>query len=129
MAGTGIIVDTSILIEFLRAKDKPATVFWDLMGKHACCISSVTLFELAAGARSEHHKADIIKLKRWTEIISFGQQCAGKAAELYQLLKPKNELPEFRDLFIAATALARNLPLATSNRKHFRNIPDLQLVQ
>ena len=32
------------------------------------------------------------------------------------------------DLFIAATATSRNLPLATLNKKHFERIDSLQII-
>lgn len=35
---------------------------------------------------------------------------------------------EFRDIFIAATAIANNLPLLTLNEKHFSRVDNLSLV-
>ena len=43
------------------------------------------------------------------------------AAQLHKLGQPIDEA----DLFIAATALARNLPLATGHVKHYERIPGL----
>lgn len=129
MASPGIVVDTCIVIDFLRSKDKHATKLWSLMESYSCVISSITLFEPAAGAKSDAHRSDIAKLRRWLEVVPFDDQCAQKAAGVYQVLKPRNELPEFRDLFIACSALAHSFPLATENLKHFWNIPGIELIQ
>jgi len=53
---------------------------------------------------------------------------AEKAAEIYRDLKTQNKGIEFRDLFIAATALRNDCQLVTLNRKHFSRIDILSLV-
>ncbi len=48
---------------------------------------------------------------------------------LIKLLKRTRNLIESADLFIAATAINNNLPLATLNYKHFDRITNLNLTR
>ncbi|MBW2740875.1 MAG: type II toxin-antitoxin system VapC family toxin [Deltaproteobacteria bacterium] len=41
--------------------------------------------------------------------------------------RKKNKIIEFRDIFIAATAITNDMPLSTLNIKHFERIDDLEL--
>lgn len=52
-----------------------------------------------------------------------------KAIQIYQRLKSTGNLIDLPDLFIAATAIAHELPLATLNTKHFERITELILVE
>jgi len=47
-----MVIDTSIVIEHLRAKDKSATTLFNLPEEEDLFISTVTLFELYSGATS-----------------------------------------------------------------------------
>lgn len=50
------------------------------------------------------------------------------AVSLNAELKKKRKQIDLADLFIAATAVAYNLPLVTLNKKHFDRIDTLQLI-
>jgi tRNA(fMet)-specific endonuclease VapC len=50
------------------------------------------------------------------------------AVEVNQALKRKRKQIDIADLFIAASAIANKLPIATLNRKHFERIDDLELI-
>ncbi len=91
-------------------------------------MSSVTLFELQCGAKTEKHTEDIVKLCKWITTISFDDEIAEISSIIYQDLKNEKKLIEFRDIFIAATAIANNLCVATLNTKHFERIRDLFLL-
>jgi predicted nucleic acid-binding protein len=54
---------------------------------------------------------------------------AEKAAEIYHRLRKNNQIIEFRDIFIAATCLTFNLPIATLNKKHFKRIEGLKILR
>lgn len=92
-------------------------------------MSSVTLFELQCGAKTEKHFEDILKLRRWIDTVSFDDEVAEISSKIYQSLKRDNMMIEFRDIFIAATAVAMNLHVATLNRKHFERISDIVLLE
>ena len=59
MERPGMVVDTSIFIEFLRAKDKAKTVLFQIPEIDHIYISSVTLYELLIGANTPEKINDI----------------------------------------------------------------------
>ena len=60
-------------------------------------------------------------------ILAFDKITAEKSAGIYLELRSKNQIIDFRDIFIGATALQHNMPLKTLNKKHFNRIKDLLL--
>ncbi|MFI3187989.1 hypothetical protein BCS42_16340 [Crenothrix sp. D3] len=129
MANSRILVDTSVFIDFLRKDKKSQTTLWYLQENYNCTMSSVTLFELLCGAKTEKHLADVNRLVKWIECLPFDDLVAESAALFFCELKAKNKLIEFRDIFIAATAYVHTLPIATLNRKHFENIAQITLIE
>jgi predicted nucleic acid-binding protein len=128
MANTRVLTDTSIIIDFLRKTNKNNSSLWKVREKNECFMSSVTLFELQCGAKTEKHSEDIEKLCKWIITIPFDNEIAEISAIIYQNLKMEKQLIEFRDIFIAATAISENLCVATLNTKHFVRIKDLFLL-
>lgn len=124
-----VLTDTSVIIDFLRKEDKKKAVLWRIREKNECFMSTVTFFELQCGVKTERHIQDIEKLCKWIKNIPFDNEIAEIASIIYHDLKRKNELIEFRDIFIAATAIAENLCLATLNKKHFEIIKDIDLLK
>lgn len=122
-----MVVDTSIFIEFLRTTDKKRTTLARLPDAVNHSLSTVTLFELLMGAKTKDHKKDIAILVEEVNVLPFDETIAQKAAEIYLQLRSTNQLIDFRDIFIAATAVVHKLPLATLNIKHFSRIDGLVL--
>lgn len=91
-------------------------------------ISPVMLYELYMGATNTQKWKDVKILTEDIPIIPFSKEVAEKSALLYQALKKKNQVIEFRDIFIAATAIVYNLPVLTRNSKHFSRIKNLKVI-
>ena len=123
-----MVVDTSIFIDFLRAKDKTKTALFQIPDATQISISSVTLYELLMGAYSPDKVNDIKLLTEDLPVLPFNEDVAHKAADIYHQLRQVNKMIEFRDIFIAATALVYNLPVKTLNKKHFARISGLSVV-
>lgn len=62
-------------------------------------------------------------------VIPFDESSVDKAVEINSMLKRKRKQIDLADLFIAATAMNYNLPIATLNKKHFERIEGLTLVE
>lgn len=122
-----LLVDTSIIIDFLRKKNKANSLFWSIINEYDCCISTITEFELFCGATTEEKKRELKIIINSLQIISFDEDVSRKSAEIYISLRQKNKNIEYRDIFIASTAIVSNLPLATLNQKHFNRIKELKL--
>jgi tRNA(fMet)-specific endonuclease VapC len=124
-----MVIDTGIFIEHLRAKDKSSTILFGLADETELFISAVSLYELYMGATSKEKMQDIINLTSDLTILPFTDEIALKAGQIYHQLRASNQLIEFRDIFIAATCLVFNLPIATLNKKHFRRIDSLKILR
>lgn len=128
MGNKRVLTDTSVIIDFLRKTNKIKSALWKIREQNECFMSSVSLFELQCGAKTEKHAEDIEKLCKWIITIPFDDEIAEMSSIIYQNLKEDKKLIEFRDIFIAATAITNNLCVATLNTKHFERIKDIFLL-
>ena len=126
MEHRSVLVDTSVFIDYFRKKDKTKTDLYRLQQSgYVLLTSSVCFFEYMSG--SNHPEFDAILFEN-IEVIPLDKDQARRAAEIFKKLKQKNMLIEFRDILIAACAMAEEMPLATRNKKHFDRIEGLEFV-
>ena len=129
MANKIVLVDTSILIDLFRKTDKVNSTLISLVRQgFAYTISAVTEYEIYTGATLGQADFWNSFLER-TEVLAFDKSVAKVAVDINRELKRKRKLIDTADLFIAATALANNLPFATLNRKHFDRIDGLIIIE
>ncbi len=128
MADKIVMVDTSILIDYYRKTGKANSVWIALVRQgYRFAISTITKYEIYSGANQ-------VQLEFWNtilqavEVVPFDEASVDVAIEINNVLKRKRKQIELADLFIAATAISSNLPLATLNRKHFDRIEQLKIV-
>ena len=124
-----VLLDTSILIDYYRKKDKRKSVLFELSKNyHSFAVSVITRYEIYIGAK-------IDQIDFWDDffrnliLFPFDTEASKIAVSIHNDLKNKNRLIEVPDLFIAATAIANNLPCATLNKKHFERILKLKLIE
>ena len=126
-----ICLDTNVLIAHKRAKkaEKDKTFFYQLaLQSHQFAISTITIYELLRGDNQGEDQYWQILFKNM-QILAFDYACAEEAAKIYKILKSQGQLIEAEDLLIAAVALRYQIPLATSNIKHFERVSGLILVR
>ena len=129
MAQKIVLVDTSLLIDLFRRKDKKNAFLVSLVEQgYTYCISAVTNYEIYRGA-SLGQETFWSTLLGKIIVLPFDESASRTAAAIAAALKRKNKQIAAPDLFIAATAISNNLPLATLNKKHFEQIEELQLVK
>jgi len=128
MENTVICLDTSVLIDFYRKKDKSKSLFFKLTEKYMLfAVSAVTEYELYVGNSEEQNLF-------WNDFFSrvivlpFDTKAVKCAVEIYKHLRQQNNLIDIPDIMIAATAIQNKMPLATLNRKHFERINDLTII-
>jgi tRNA(fMet)-specific endonuclease VapC len=129
MADKIILVDTSILIDYYRKTDKANSTWVALVRQgYKFAISAITKYEIYSGATQN-------QLEFWDtvlqaiSIIAFDELSVDTAVTINYVLKGKRKQIDLADLFIAATAVANNLPLATLNKKHFERIEALNILE
>ena len=129
MADKIVLADTSILIDYFRKTDKAKSSLILLHRRgYDFCMSAVTEFEIYAGATPE-------QIPYWqnllenAEVLPFDKKVVAVAVSINKELKRKRKQIGIADLFIAATAIANNIPLSTLNKKHFERIDNLLVVE
>jgi predicted nucleic acid-binding protein len=122
-----ILLDSSILIDLFRKKDKKKT-FFNYLSKSFdnLSISTITYYEIGIGNRASHFEYWDLLCKNLI-ILPFDQSCSESAIAIYLDLLKTNKLIDLADILIGATALTHNIPLATLNIKHFERIRGLEL--
>lgn len=119
-----VLVDTSVIIDFLRNSKKSQTWFYSL-AEHDLTISIITHTELYAGKsvwERPEAKTELTKLFSGLTLLPITETISEMAGQL----KARHNLSLF-DALIGATALVHNLELATLNQKHFQLVPELKL--
>lgn len=129
MADKVILVDTSILIDYYRKTDKGKSVWINLVRQnYSFAISAVTKYEIYAGA-TQNQLTFWDNVLQAITIIPLDEVSVDTAVTINSALKKKRNQIDLADLFIAATAVAYNLPLATLNKKHFDRIDTLNVIE
>ncbi len=123
-----VLIDTSIIIDHLRKKDKSRTVFYKIFEKSNIAISVVSEFELKVGINKKN-KETTLNIFNDFELLQFDSKCSTIASDIYIELKKQNKQIALADLFIASTAISNNLPLYTFNYKHFTRVKNLNLLK
>jgi tRNA(fMet)-specific endonuclease VapC len=128
MADKIVLVDTSILIDYYRKTDKEKSDWISLVRQgYSFAISAVTKYEIYSGAT----QSQIVfwdSVLRAITVLPLNEAAVDTAVTTNITLKKKRKQIDLADLFIAATAITNNLPLATLNRKHFERIDTLKLI-
>ena len=119
---TEVLVGTNVLIDYLR--DVPEAVTWLESAPGPLALSSLTVAELHAGARTREEREAIRELTGAFHVVAADEAICERAGELRARYGPSHGM-DLIDGVIAATSLLRQLPLATLNKKHF---PMLQNV-
>lgn len=128
MADKITLVDTSILINYYRKTDKTNSAWVKLVRQgYRFFISTVKKYEIYSGA-TESQLEFWGKVLQAIEVIPFDEACVDTAVEVNANLKRKRKQIGIADLFIAATALTHNLPIATINKNHFDRIDGLEII-
>lgn len=128
MAIGNLLIDTSIIIDHLRKQNKDNSRFYNIVGKYTLFISTITVFELYAGAINYQKKQDISNVLEYVKILPFTKAIAQRSGEIYLSLRKENQVIETKDLFIAATALCHDMDLMTLNLQHFQRVEELNLL-
>lgn len=124
-----VLIDTSVLIEYFRNRDKTNTFLYDLAGKHPeIYVSTISKFEIWVGNRPGH-STFWQNLFASLKTIPFGDLEAEKAGDIQQTLIVTGQQIGISDVLIGATALVHDLPVATLNVKHFDRINGLAVIQ
>lgn len=129
MADKIILTDTSVLIDYFRKTNKDNSVLISLFDQgYNFTISAITHYEIYSGTTANQLTFWKSLLHR-TKVLAIDEIVAQAAVGINNELKRKRKQIEVADLFIAATAVANHLPIATLNKKHFDRISGLVIIE
>jgi tRNA(fMet)-specific endonuclease VapC len=127
-----ILIDTDVLIELERTRD--AGPIEALLGEEDRAISVITVSELlhgarrAAGGRRARRLAFVEHLLAGLRAIPITETVARVHAEIWADLAERGSVIGAHDLWIAATAMAHGLGVATGNRTEFERVAGLRVI-
>jgi len=111
-----VLLDTDIIINFLRGKEKAREFLVNLAEDHLLCCSVITVAEIHAGLKErEREKTD--DLLDGLNIVEVSARIARKAGQYKR--ESKSRRLELDDCIIAASAFDLSAFLATGNGKHY----------
>ena len=123
-----ICIDTSVLIDYYRKKDKSKSKLVELSRTYKFCISVITKLKILVGVSPESEKFWTGIFSRIT-IIPINELEVEKASHIIRSLRKQNKIIDIQDILIAATAIANNVKLCTINKKHFDRISELKIIE
>lgn len=124
-----VLIDTSLLVNRERRRRLAG-----ILELEDARISVITVSELLQGverATHEHRAARQAIVARILErfaAVTITSDVARRHAAIWADLQLRGQLIGPHELWIAATAVAHRLPLATLNRREFERVPGLRLV-
>lgn len=119
------LVDTSVLIDYLRGHERAAAVLERERAAGPLQASEITRLEVLAGMRpaEEDSTRSLLSALVWHPVDAAVAEDAG---ELGRRWLPSHHGIDSADLAIAATAIRTGSQLLTRNVRHFPMFPDLQ---
>jgi predicted nucleic acid-binding protein len=123
--GTDFLADLER--EVLRGVFGAAHQFLDRNADQELCITRITAGELASGPQLDERKAWSTLVGRF-RVLDVDLDAAWAYGQTYGYLKHNDLLIETNDLWTAAVAVVRGLPLVTRNPARFRRVPGLKVL-
>ena len=126
----GVLIDTDLLIDLERGRPDAERV----LGEEERAISVITVSELlhgvlrATGATRARRGAFVEHLLASLRAIPITEPVARAHADIWSQMARRGETIGSHDLWIAATAIAHGLGVATRNTAHFGRVPGLRVV-
>jgi len=129
--GPALILETSFLIDLEREHSRgrvgPAVAFLEAHEPARLYLTFTVAGELAAGV-SLSDRANWEAFLGPFYILPSTPEVSWEYGRAYRYLRDNGRLIGANDLWIAATAVANGMPLVTANRKHFAQVPGLDVM-
>jgi tRNA(fMet)-specific endonuclease VapC len=122
-----VVVDTDLLIDFLRGKGPGSPLVRELIVSHRLRVTAVTAFELRVGADFLARRDDILRLMH-LRTFPLDAGSALRGGEVAATLRGNGQDIGLADCLQAGICVNFDLTLATRNRKHFDRVSGLRLL-
>lgn len=125
MANPVALVDTSILVDFLRGH-QAAQAWLERFSADELAISVITAAELVAGCRNRREQKQVVADLASFPMVMISAEVSETAWEWYCQYRLSDGVG-FLDCLIAASAYHLGATIWTLNERHFRPFPDLKV--
>jgi len=125
MADLAYLVDTTILIDFLRG-NQAANAWLKHFAEDELALSVVTAAELVAGCRNRREQKQVEKELEQYPLILVSGAISASAWNWYRQYRLRDGVG-FLDCLIGASAYHLGIPVCTLNDKHFRSLPGVKI--
>ncbi len=126
--GQPVIVDTDIFIDFSLDDSYSVQTMAYLENNFTITISVITAMELYSGTRSKKEKKEVDRLLSDIPVEFDTRPISEKAFELLKEYRPGYGV-EINDMLIAATAMTLEAKMISKNQKHYKFLPDIDLLE
>lgn len=123
-----IIIDTDILIDFSLDRPEAVQTIASLEERYIISVSVITAMELYTGCRSKRDLKKVDNLIKDIELQFITKIISEKAFDLMRAFRSSHGV-EINDLLIASTALNLKTKMISKNQKHYKFLPDLDLLE
>ncbi len=123
---TKVILDTTVLVDFIRNKEDAVSFVKNLSEKHEICTTDINVFELYYGAylskQTDKNVAAVKGIINTIIVFSTTEESMEISAKLFADLDKKGQKIEIKDVLVAGICLLNSCPIATQNKKHFERM-------
>jgi len=128
MIKDGVIVDTSVLIDFLKGENPVSNTVARLLEKKRIVITGIIIAELLQGIKNPKEENIISELLTGLTILEANTALWIQAGKLSAALRRKGVSLPLTDVAVAALAIENNLSVFTLD-KHFEQIPGVRIYK
>jgi predicted nucleic acid-binding protein len=126
MAATRFVVDTDVVIDYLRRGDP---VIAEALLRFRCALTSIAFFELyAVHTLPERQRVLLTQLVASVDILPLHSAAAEQAAQVWRMLSGRGQVIGLSDTLSAGICLTYGLPILTRNAAHFGRVESLQVI-
>jgi predicted nucleic acid-binding protein len=127
ITGLSCVLDTDIVIDFLRRRDYARQLLEDWAGRGLLAISTLTHLEVYQGMKRGEEQTTNLFLDGLIP-LTVDISVARRAGRLLREMRSKGVTTGIGDAIIAATALEYKVPLLTNNVEHY-DLEELKVVR
>ena len=128
MIKDGVVVNTSVLIEFLKGNEPISSEIEELLKTNRVIVTGIIVAGLLQGVKSKKEEYKISLLSEAVELLEIPTEIWMKAGKVSSSLRRKGVNLPITDVAIASLATEYDLQIFTLD-KYFRKIPGVKLYR
>ncbi len=128
MSTNQVVVDTDVIIDWLRRIEPQRTVFRRLFEENRVFLTTVSAYELRVGSELTRGQVSLEPLFEPDRTLSFDLLAAVEAGKIETELRGRRQEIGPGDTLIAGICLSRDLAILTRNHGHFSRVPGLEVL-